>query len=298
MIRIRTKLATLWLLVFTLSALAEDKPIHLNWISDQSNNPFDNKAQPFDVDGDTAKILIAALPQLKFNPIFANFERTFLLLDTMPEACSSNKVKNTKREQKYLFSQLAQTIFPGQRLYLHKNSPIAVQLQKNNPKRRVSIIRLLKQFPQLMLGVTSGRSYGAKIDNLLKTLPDQLWHRKAAGSAGGLIGMFLAKRFDAMIEYPSVFEFYADKAQGKSASLISFAVEELSSYTLGYIICARSEQGQHFMTMINAAMQRSVQQRAYLDAHLKWFAKDTHQSIVNTYNKVYGTHFSLKQPAE
>lgn len=286
-------LTILLILLFALWRISEART-SVQWvvdhISNSNNGAASSKAtKPYNLDGDTLKIISEYLPELKLQVLHANFERSFWLLDSEPDVCSGNKIVNDERRKKYLFSQLPQTIFPGQLLVVSRGSPLFEKLTKHQGD--ISIRDVLVNNPDITLGLVAGRSYEDNLDTLFKLFSKNIWLRKGEGASKGLVEMFKAGRFDAMLEYASVFEHYAQEAKLPEQSYRRFAITEIPPYTLGYIVCADSDTGHHLMQQFNHAINQSVKKRAYLDAHLKWFDQSIHTNIIQHYNRIYHTQF-------
>lgn len=258
----------------------------------QHSIKHNQNTESYNLDGDTLKIILEHAPKLEITLSYTNIERTFLLLDNKPDACVGNKVVNSRRKKKYLYSQLPQVVFPGQRIFINVDSPMLKQIQSLNHAGRISVEDVLKLTQNTTIGLNAGFSYGETLDGLFNQYRDKVWRRRGSSSAKEVTNMFFSGRFDAVIEYPSVFEYYVNKLNKSSTDFVSFSIKELPEYILGYIVCAKSDTGQQAIQQFDAALRKSVTQKSYLNAHLKWFKQDIHADITRYYNQVYGTSFS------
>ena len=61
--------------------------------------------------------------------------------------------------------------------------------------------------------------------------------------SAGLIDMLVQDRVNLLIEYPNVMQHYLAQ-HSQSTELTSFSIEEAEPYMLGYILCAKTPEGQ------------------------------------------------------
>ncbi|MCC2615290.1 hypothetical protein LJ739_03430 [Aestuariibacter halophilus] len=267
----------------------------LYWASKTMLSLQQSKADIFDLPGSTFRLLATDWPGMEVVIITANTVRAEQLLRKRDDVCTGNKLITEARKNDFLVSELPQTVFPGQRLYV-RGTALTQWLSDQPQQTELSLQSLLSSGIRMTFGVNSDRSYGDRVDSLLNTLDDNitLWSRPGDGNSRGLVDMFLAGRVDAMLEYPTVFhhykKLYPDVDQ---LTQHSRAISELPEVAGGYIMCSKTDKGKQLMAAINARLKILSQQRRYLDVHLDWFPSALHSDIVDYYNHYYGTHFAL-----
>jgi uncharacterized protein (TIGR02285 family) len=165
-------------------------------------------------------------------------------------------------------------------------------LQQLSATKPLSLQRLLNSNQRFKLGFAAGRSYGDKLDRLLQQAPgeSQLFSRAGPDNAGGILQMFSRGRVDLLIEYPNVVQHYLAQLPQQPA-VLSFALAESPVTLPGHIICADTPEGRFSLAKLENAISIVSKQRAYLDAHLRWFSPDLHSELTKLYNTAYGTNF-------
>lgn len=296
-LRVSTGLVWLWWLwLFSTNVHAQPfvmvKPMSMVWLAESRE-----QGKPIvDINDATFSLVRDALPTIGVTTHFVGVAQSQQLLLKEPRSCTGNLMPLPERKSWGLFSQLPQVVFPGLRLFVRRDSALNREIvQALATQQSLSIERLLQSSQRFQIGFAHGRSYGARLDALLQN-PDfsyKLWQRRASDTAGGVLLMLTKRRIDAVLEYPNVVAHYMLQ-QGDTDPLESYAVVESPDVLYGHLVCADSAQGQALMRQINKVLPQLVKQQAYLDAHLRWFPADMHASIIQLYNRTYGTQFGVK----
>lgn len=278
-------------LMFSLPAVAVQKFI---WLTD--SNPQQNPTQyrqVLDVNGLTLDLLMQGVTTLQAEPLQTTTERAMALLKTEKAACAGNRLKNDDRLTFSYATAIPHTVFPGLRLYSKTSSKTTEWLTKQlNDQQKISLSQLLQGKNDLHFAIGGGRSYGDKLDLLLKEPQWQhkFWQRRSVDSSAGLIDMLLQDRVDLLIEYPNVMQHYLAQYSVQTA-LTSFSIEETEPYMLGYILCTKTPEGKQLTEFFQQRLQTLSQQKPYLEAHLGWVDAADRQQLTLLYNQVYGTSF-------
>lgn len=281
------------LLFILLSFLTNPSAEEFLWVTDDPLRYISPEHQQIDIDASTLKIIISFLESDDFfTTINANPKRGFELLKSRNNVCMGNRIKTQERKQYAYITDIPQIVFPGLRLYINKSSNKYNKI--NNLANRNGVISLADVFEQVAdvkLGIADGRSYGSQIDKLLNapTNAHLIWKRNASLAGRGVVKMLENERFDISIEYTNVFQFYTSENQN---TMQSYPIQEASQYVLGNIICSKSPQGLALINALNKAIAKASKTRDYLEAHLKWFGKDTQADAIKYYNEVYKTSFT------
>lgn len=261
----------------------------LLWLTEYAPN---QALQVLDINESTFRLLEPQLTGFNIRRQQATTAQAAKLLQHRPNACVGNKLPLPERRSWGMISHQPQVIFPGLRLYVLQASGLRPWLAQQSNNKPLSLQRLLSAQQRFKLGFSAGRSYGDQLDPLLQQAANQrnLFSRSGPDNAGGLLQMFSLSRIDLLIEYPNVVEHYLAQLP-KPPAVQSFALQESPALLPGHIICSDTPQGRLLLTSIDQAISKVSQQRAYLDAHLRWFAPALHAELTALYNQTYGTNF-------
>lgn len=270
------------------AAQASSAP-ELLWLTEHAPNLA---LQVLDINETTYRLLEPQLQGIKISRQQATTAQAAKLLQHRPNVCVGNKLPLPERRSWGIISLQPQVIFPGLRLYVLQSSGLRSWLAQQASNKPLSLQRLLSANQRFKLGFNTDRSYGDKLDPLLKQAAHQrnLFSRSGPDNAGGLLQMFSLGRIDLLIEYPNVVEHYLAQLP-KPPTVQSFALQESPALLPGHIICSDTPQGRLLLTSLDQALSKVSQQRAYLDAHLQWFAPALHAELTALYNQTYGTNF-------
>lgn len=264
------------------------------WLTDSSTHQNPNHyRQALDVNGLTLKLLMQDVTAFQAEPVQATTDRAMAMLKSEASACAGNRVKNTERLTFSYATAIPHTVFPGLRLYSKTSSKTTQYLQQQlNGQQKISLQQLLKEDNELHFAVGGGRSYGDQLDTLLKQPQWQhkFWQRRSIDMSAGLIDMLVQDRVDLLIEYPNVMQHYLAQ-YSHSTELTSFSIEEAEPYMLGYILCAKTAEGQQLAQFFQQRLKQVSQQKSYLEAHLGWVDVADRTQLTELYNQVFGTSF-------
>lgn len=264
------------------------------WLTDSSThqNPKQYR-QALDVNGLTLKLLMQDVTAFQAEPVQTTTDRAMAMLKTEASACAGNRVKNTERLTFSYATAIPHTVFPGLRLYSKTSSKTTQYLQQQlNGRQKISLQQLLQDDNKLHFAIGGGRSYGDQLDSLLKQpqWQDKFWQRRSVDMSAGLIDMLVQDRVDLLIEYPNVMQHYLAQ-YSQSTELTSFSIEEAEPYMLGYILCAKTAEGQQLTQFFQQRLKQVSQQKSYLEAHLGWVDVADRAQLTELYNQVFGTSF-------
>ncbi|WP_143452251.1 transporter substrate-binding domain-containing protein [Lacimicrobium alkaliphilum] len=247
------------------------------------------------MDEQTRDLILSGLDNINFQIEPTNPKRGLNRLQHESNICVGDKIYNAERQRYSLASAIPQVVVPGLRLYLREE--LAVKNGLNTDKSsELSLSQLLKNLPDLQLGVMQGRSYGEILDQLLAApaLQRRIWRRSGTDMGAGLVAMLLNGRIDAIFEYPNVFKQYSQHVATESP-ITYLRLKETPAFISGYVLCSRSEAGKQAIDAISKSIEQLSRNREYLDIHLQWFDEDMHSELTRYYNRIYGTAFDLSQ---
>ena len=119
------------------------------------------------------KLQQIALPDIQIEPQLLSNARAWEMLRQPGHYCALNKVHTPERATFLYFAKLPTSVYPPLQL-------LSTQPLSDHP---IDLEALLKQQPELKIGVVSGRSYNARIDALIKQYPQQFYQRSGDDAA-------------------------------------------------------------------------------------------------------------------
>lgn len=185
------------------------------------------------------KHLQSALPQYSFQEETVPWSRAMLMAQRGGPYCLIAAFQTPEREAFLRFTPPYGYLYPiGVVTRASDQSQFAAYVSKSGD---FQLDKALKS-PQLGMGVASSRSYGAKIDELLKPLiasgaanVQQVYQDE---STKVLLAMLARQRFDYMLAYPSEVEFYG----GTPNPFRFYPIEGNSALLPGRFSCTKSPE--------------------------------------------------------
>ncbi|MBC3767489.1 hypothetical protein [Neptunicella marina] len=253
----------------------------------------DDLRQSLHISQTTIDVIRHYTGDINFNVVSANNNRAFQLLDAHKNACASNKLKTTERQQQYLFTHYPQTVSAGLRLFVLGGSVLDKTLEtKQSDNKPIELAKLFSDEHIRLLGVVGGRSYGNQLDALLNSpwVKSKLWSRTSSGMFVGVINMLSHNRIQAIVEYPSVVNRYVGQL-ASSVKLNSYAISEAADYGFGYIMCSNSVEGKRLIQQFDLAIKQAVKDPAFFDVHMNWNQGVSEQELRKVFHQVYAGVF-------
>ncbi|WDE12886.1 hypothetical protein [Thalassomonas haliotis] len=290
----------IWPLVASLCAgfSFTAKGQELLWLTHSSFfNPNEKHSQSMDIMGETMTMILDGLGDYQTRVLYANTNSAFNLLKSKSHACTGNKTLSEQRLKFSYASKYPQSIYPGLRLYLKKNSPYFKKIKELLDKHQaISVEQALTQIKDAKFGVVNGRSYTGQLDKLISapTWKKHFWSRSGEDMASGIIDMLFAERVDFIFEYPSIFDRYRPDG-GENPLITSFAIAESPPYVLGYILCSKTPQGLALVNKIDKVIEKISRADDYFNSHINWVSESARQDMARYYNQVYGTSKHIQQ---
>ncbi len=274
-----------YLLLFILCSfegLASDKKDYL-WVIDDTQE-MDNlkNATPVSITSATSLMLLQSLPDYRIELATASLPRIKMLLFKKEELCILNRIKTPEREEYSVFSQPV-NLYPGLKLYyLDSKLKFPPGLTKNNINF-MTLPKLFEFFPDKILGLSLGRSYGKNVDKQIAHLSEKnVFIRIGQNGIDSLKQMLIKKRVDFIIEYPADMKI---ELNGESLGFSELANN--NAYILGYIACSKTEKGHQMVKDINQALSSLYALEAFYHAHTLYIEESYIASFKNYFNKVF-----------
>ena len=137
----------------------------------------------------------------------------------------------------------------------------------------LSLADLLSQ-RRWTIGVARGRSYGKRIDQLLKSHPGQVRYRAGYDVYEGLLKMLLYHRVDFILGYSGE-AYYVSQVLGVSARVIDIPLRGQHGQRPGYVACPKTSWGRQFLRKVSRVLDKergTAQYRRYLE---RWQAPNS-----------------------
>lgn len=196
--------------------------------------------------------------------------REWKQLQSMPNACLYNKVKNKERDKSALFNQYPITAFPANRLVVFKHPELPTD---------ITLEEVIKEH-NFVIGVAAGRSYGEHIDQFIASHPDDFLQLTGDTSAQRLHEMLFQNKLDAILEYTAVLKdrFRNDPRIDKVRFL---SIDEESNAVLGYLACPRSEQGEINIATFDQVLSQTTMQDQIIKIHQQVFSEPERSLLIS-----------------
>jgi|GEM_PF-789388 len=134
----------------------------------------------------------------------------------------------------------------------------------------VRLTELLKT--NLRMGKVVSRTYGPIIDGILEASEYNYTERGGDGEIEGVLKMLQHRRFDYVIEYEYIFNYFAKKSSLYDELMFVPIVEVRDQVVLGAIGCTQSAWGRKVIADINMALRTLRDRQDYQSVLLKWLA--------------------------
>ncbi|NMP30136.1 transporter substrate-binding domain-containing protein [Thalassotalea sp. M1531] len=192
--------------------------------------------------------------------------------------CIANKAKNEKRQEHFNFSDPV-VMYPGLRIYSKAPLPI------KNGKQSTNLSNLFSENVRLTIGVPQGQFFSTVLNEQIEQLAA---HQKVATPADILTQLeaLNRRRFDMKIEFPSVIE---NRWQYISDTpLFSYPLAGASSFTLGYLMCSKSETNDKFLASFNRALANLKRKNIFYQYHRRAAKSLTDSEFNVLFEQAYG----------
>lgn len=219
--------------------------------------------------------LIPALPAYQHKLVHVPLKRLELKLKEATNACALGLFKNAEREKTMVFSTpfFAQ-IPPGAMIPRAQIAQLRPYLGAGD---KLNLSKLLED-EVLTVGVQSGRSYGAAIDELLLVhkAKKNIFINSAPNAAKSLFQMNAMGRVNLMLGFPYEANFLNSRDSADFIDLKFYTLQEQPAYLLGYAACSQSPSGEQAIQQINTVLARREILEAVAAYYEGWLPEDAH----------------------
>ncbi|WP_140605461.1 hypothetical protein [Litorilituus lipolyticus] len=283
------------MILFSFICQANKEKEQLIWLTDDSEDlvNLNSPNKQVSIGTDTTNLVLQALSEFDIDIQLVQIPRASMLMKAMDNVCLSNRVKTKARLKDNIFS-LPVNIFPSLRLYYMPTQKSA--LEQGIDERLFtdrgelkSLASLFTVYPEAILAMTKGRSFGDIIDNQLEQVPERNKMTRAGdGRYHAIIQMLLKGRIDFIIHFPVEIR-QELKDLPKQTNLSSVSLANTSEYIVGHIACSDSELGREVIAKVNAKLMQLYQDRAYYQAHRRYLPESDLNNFARYYKEVFGT---------
>lgn len=236
----------------TVRWLVQDLPPHFSYAGGRPpQKPAD--LGHGELDG-MLRLLIARMPQFQHEFFDASLPRFEALARQGQTICSVLHVRTPERLAWLYFTHTHPPLFSRQvHVIVHRDALPRFE----SLGQPVALAELLQRGDLVGL-LPRDRSYGAKIDTLLKEQSTGGLKTVNAGRSMQLLAMLRVKRMDYTLDYPSTVDEYmrANEAQGE---LVKIPLAEARSTAVATVACSRNPEGRKRIEAIDAAVRRLAQ---------------------------------------
>jgi len=232
--------------------MTQDFPPHFSYINGRPPQRVADLANG-ELDG-FLRLLIANMPQFRHEFVDAGFPRFEALARQGQTLCSVLHLRTPERMAWLYFTQLHPPLFSRQ-LHVIVRRDKAAQFEAGGQPLQLSE---LLQRPELQGLLPRDRSFGPKIDALLKTAAFNAPQTVVATRSQQLLAMLRAGRMDYTLEYPSTVDEYLRNAE-PGPELIKLPLAEGRSTTVATAACTRNAEGRRQIEAIDLAVRKLAQ---------------------------------------
>lgn len=201
------------------------------------------------------KLLIARMPQYRHEFVDAGLARFETLVRQGDALCSVLHVRTPERLSWLYFTHTHPTLFSRQiHVIVHRDS-LARFETLNQPLQFADLL----QRSDLVGLLPRDRSYGPKIDGLLKEHAANAPKTVNAGRSMQLLAMLRAKRMDYTLDYPSTADEFMRNNQALG-ELVKIPLVDTRTTGVATVACSRSPEGRKHIEAIDAAVRKLAQE--------------------------------------
>ncbi|RVT46006.1 hypothetical protein EMM73_11110 [Rheinheimera sediminis] len=198
--------------------------------------------------------------------------RSELMMSGKKPICTLDKVKNSSRVEKYLFSKPV-NFYLGYRLYQLSESPALAEALLNSHGQVKSIAEVMQATPGAQLLVPKYISFGDVLDQQIRQLPSkQVSPLSAPLYDSHFIGMFASKRAEFAIAYPTEMSLFLSRKRG--VSVRSYAIADVPELITGHLMCANTASTKAFIQAVDRVLVTLYRDDRFILAHTRYLEQE------------------------
>lgn len=287
-----------FIIIFSFLCQASIEKKDLIWLTDDDKDLTDLKMFDKDISigTDTTNLVLKELSDYNIDFQLVQIPRAGKLMKGMGNVCISNRIKTEERQVDNVFS-FPVNIFPGLRLYYLKDQKRLLAEGKdtrifNEQGELRSLSVLFNIYPDSVIAITKGRSFGEAVDKQLQQVSN---HNKLTRAGDGryyaLIQMLIKGRIDFLIDFPVEIkrELTGDT---KEHNLSNVPIANIPEYIVGHIACSDSLIGHEVIKKVNNALTKLYRNNKFYQAHTRYIL----QSDLINFDRYYLEVFKVAPP--
>jgi uncharacterized protein (TIGR02285 family) len=219
------------------------------------------------------------MPDYNHQNILSNLPRFIKMVKKGDSWCHPRLLKTEERQQYLYFSEPITLSLPNHLIVSKSN------LTSFTFKQPIALEAIF-QAAHLKGRLFRQRSYGEKIDPIIKRYKNSLNLKFVTQKEMNLFKMLLLGRIDYTINYPNTAEYIAYNLNA-SGRLTSLPIKEAKSIKQAYFGCAKSPWGRQVINRINAILLKKRNSQEYRDLVSEvWLDKNSSETIKKYYDQL------------
>lgn len=203
--------------------------------------------------------------------------RTEHMMDSGASICTMDRVKNSSRDAKYLFSKPV-NFYLGYRLYQLAQFPVLAAELLNEQGQVKSIAQVMQAVPQAKLLVPEHFSFGETLDQQIRQLPaKQILPLAAPHYHTNFIGMFASKRAEFVIAYPTEMNLFMQSKPELHTR--SYGIAGSPALITGHVMCSDTARNRQFIQAVDQALTTLYREKSFLLAHTRYLGKQEAEQV-------------------
>lgn len=197
------------------------------------------------------------------------------LANQRSNVCFLSLYKTPHRLKLFHFSTHPSTIGLAPTLMMKKSTALKLKLLTQST---LSLAKVMVKH-DLLLGMTSNRSFGKHLDSVIKSIPAQQQIARAGDDVlDSLITMLHKNRVDVLLGYPDE-QLYLAKQLGVLDEIVIFSLEEAPTYSVGYIGCSHNDLGKENIKLLDQALLKIYPLADYYQILTRWLPDNLHKEV-------------------
>ncbi|NQZ31726.1 MAG: hypothetical protein HRU06_10645 [Oceanospirillaceae bacterium] len=194
-----------------------------------------------------------------------------------PLVCSAMTSKKG-REDFMIFSHPV-TVLPSHNLHFSaKNPKLQFILEESRINGVISFERLLASSANLIIGLNIHRSFGDKLNDILKLYIQQVQNLDETTSTADLLYMIDSQRIDLTIELPFI-SYFVSRSANITVPIAIEPLAEASKFVKAYIACSNNAAGNLVINKINQIIIEERSSREYQQLFENWIPPQSRPSF-------------------
>ncbi|PAY00911.1 hypothetical protein CKO50_13090 [Pseudoalteromonas sp. HM-SA03] len=243
----------------------------------QAITVYNNPSHGVQTESSVFSYLQSQLTQFVITQSDASVDRALKNIAGGEGECVRNLVVNKARSKILLFSEPT-TYFLGLQVFAAPSAQLSPTQTEQNLKA------LLTSHPKWLLGIEKERSYGDIADAMIRqTPPDQLYVKEGSENEAQMYSMLMNKRFELLLEYPSVIAYHAKGAPEKP---VPITVSDFAPFITGHIACRDTPVTRGFLAAVNSELANLIVDERFINWHLEYIDKSLHDTFKQQFYQV------------